>query len=112
MHHPLVHDMKSFVFWLVNHSCTDSESSLNYVIWTILYDDSMAPNLVTSIECQEKLSDSRSVAGNLSQYPIKFGTFSFDEKYCKEYDKLGCDLIDMWRRPVRTGIGIQTHPNC
>jgi hypothetical protein len=29
-------------------------------------DEPMAPNLVASIECQEKCSDSRSVAGNLS----------------------------------------------
>jgi hypothetical protein len=33
-------------------------------------------------------------------------------KYYKEYDKLGCDLVDMWRRPARTGIGLQTHQNC
>jgi hypothetical protein len=44
--------------------------------WTIC-DKPMAPNIVTSIEYQEKCSDSRSVAGNLSQYPIQFGTFSF-----------------------------------
>jgi hypothetical protein len=37
-------------------------------------DEPMAPNLIASIECQEKCSDSRSVAGNLSQYPIQFGT--------------------------------------
>jgi hypothetical protein len=48
-------------------------------------DEPMAPNLVASIECQEKCSDSRSVASNLSQYPIQFGTFSFDGKYYKEY---------------------------
>jgi hypothetical protein len=72
----------------------------------------MAPNLVTSIECHEKCSDSRSVVGNLSQYPIQFGTFSFDEKYCKEYDKLSCDLMDMWTRPSSTRIGLQSHPNC
>jgi hypothetical protein len=56
-------------------------------------DDPMAPNLVASIECQEKCDDSRSVASNLSQYSIQFGTVSFDGKYYKEYDKLGCELI-------------------
>jgi hypothetical protein len=34
------------------------------------------------------------------------------KKYYKEYDKLGCDLIEMWRRPESTGRGLQTHPNC
>jgi hypothetical protein len=34
----------------------------------------MAPYLVASIECQEKCSDSRSVAGNLPQYFVQFGT--------------------------------------
>jgi hypothetical protein len=33
-------------------------------------------------------------------------------KYYKEYDKLGYDLIDMWRRPASTGRGLQTCPNC
>jgi hypothetical protein len=32
-------------------------------------------------------------------------------KYYKEYDKLGYDLMDMWRRPTSTGIGLQTRPN-
>jgi hypothetical protein len=63
----------------------------------------MAPNLVAYIECQEKCSDSKSVAGNLSQYPIQFGTFSFDGKYYKEYDKIGCELMEMWRRSASTG---------
>jgi hypothetical protein len=71
----------------------------------------MAPNLVASIEYHEKCSDSRSVAGNLSQYPIQFGTFSFDGKYYKEYDKLGCELIEMGRRPASIGGGLQTCPN-
>jgi hypothetical protein len=44
----------------------------------------MAANLVTSMECQEKCNDSRSIADNLSQYPIQFGTFSFHGKYYKE----------------------------
>jgi hypothetical protein len=74
--------------------------------------DPMAPNLVTSIECQEKCSDSRSVAGNLSQYPIQFGNFSFDGKYYKEYDKLGCEIMEMWRRLASTGGGLQTCLNC
>jgi hypothetical protein len=72
----------------------------------------MAPNLVAYIECQEKCSDSKSVAGNLSQYPIQFGTFSFDGKYYKEYDKIGCELMEMWRRSASTGGGLQTCPNC
>jgi hypothetical protein len=75
-------------------------------------DEPLAPNLVSSIECQEKCSDSTSVAGNLSQYPIQFGTFSFDRKYNKEYDKLGCELMEMWRRPASTGRGLKTCPNC
>jgi hypothetical protein len=33
-------------------------------------------------------------------------------KYYKEYDKLGCDLMDIWRRPASTGRGLQTCPNC
>jgi hypothetical protein len=33
-------------------------------------------------------------------------------KYYKEHDKVGCDLMDMWRRPTRTGRGLQTCPNC
>jgi hypothetical protein len=33
-------------------------------------------------------------------------------KYYKEYDKLGCDLMDMWRRPASKGRGLQTCPNC
>jgi hypothetical protein len=33
-------------------------------------------------------------------------------KYYEEYDKLGCDLMDMWRRPASTGRGLQTYPNC
>jgi hypothetical protein len=33
-------------------------------------------------------------------------------KYYKEYDKLGCDLMDMWRRLASTGRGLQTCPNC
>jgi hypothetical protein len=33
-------------------------------------------------------------------------------KYYKEYDKLGCDLMDMWRRPASIGRGLQTCPNC
>jgi DNA-binding cell septation regulator SpoVG len=32
--------------------------------------------------------------------------------YYKEYDKLGFDLVDMWRRPASTGRGLQTCPNC
>jgi hypothetical protein len=72
----------------------------------------MAPNLVTFIECQEKRSDSRSVAGNLWQYPIQFGTFSFEGKYYKEYDKLGCELMETWRRPASIGGGLQTCLNC
>jgi hypothetical protein len=79
---------------------------------TKLTDEPMTPNLVVSIECQEKCNDSRSVASNLSQYPIQFGTFSFDRKYYKEYDKLGCELMEMWRRPASTGGGLQTCPNC
>jgi hypothetical protein len=34
------------------------------------------------------------------------------EKYYKEYDKLGCELMEIWRRPASTGGGIQTCPNC
>jgi hypothetical protein len=34
------------------------------------------------------------------------------KKYYKEYDKLGCDLIDMWRRLASRGRGLQTCPNC
>jgi hypothetical protein len=34
------------------------------------------------------------------------------KKYYKESDKLGCDLMDMCRRPVSIGIGLQTHSNC
>jgi hypothetical protein len=41
-------------------------------------------------------------------------------KYYEEYDKLGCDPKDMWRRPASTGRGLQTSmgrglktcPNC
>jgi hypothetical protein len=33
------------------------------------------------------------------------------EKYYKEYDKLGCDLIEMWRRSASTERGLQTRPN-
>jgi hypothetical protein len=33
-------------------------------------------------------------------------------KYYKEYDKLGCDLMYMWRRPASTGRGLKTCPNC
>jgi hypothetical protein len=58
-------------------------------------DEPMAPNLVTSIECQEKCTDSRSVASNPSQYPIPFGTFSFDRKYYKEYDTNW--VVSSWR---------------
>jgi hypothetical protein len=58
-------------------------------------DEPMAPNLATSIECQEKCSDSRIVAGNLSQYPIQFGTFSFDRKYYKEYGTNW--VVSSWR---------------
>jgi hypothetical protein len=29
------------------------------------------------------------------------------KKYYKEYEKLGCDLMDMWRRPASTGRGQQ-----
>jgi hypothetical protein len=72
----------------------------------------MAPNLVASIEYQEKCSDSSSVAGNLSQYHIQFGTFSFNGKYYKEYDKLGCELMEMWKRLASTGGWLQTCPNC
>jgi hypothetical protein len=61
----------------------------------------MAPNLVTSIDCQKKCSDSRSVACNLSQYLINY----------KEYDKLGRELLEIWRRPANTGGGLQTYPN-
>jgi hypothetical protein len=75
-------------------------------------EEPMAPNIVAPIEYQEKCSDSRSVAGNLSQYPIQFGTFSFDRKYYKEYDKLGCGVMEIWRRPASTGGGLQTCPNC
>jgi hypothetical protein len=32
-------------------------------------------------------------------------------KYYKEYDKLGCDHMDMWRRPASIEKGIQTCPN-
>jgi hypothetical protein len=32
-------------------------------------------------------------------------------KYYEEYDKLGCDHMDMWRRPASTGRGLQTCPN-
>jgi hypothetical protein len=31
-------------------------------------------------------------------------------KYYKEYDKLGCNLMEMWRRPASTGRGLQTCP--
>jgi hypothetical protein len=31
--------------------------------------------------------------------------------YYEEYDKLGCDLMDMWRRPATTERGLQTCPN-
>jgi hypothetical protein len=76
-------------------------------------DEPMATNIVASIECQEKCSDLRSVVGNLSQYPIQFGTFSIDRKYYKEYDKLGCEVMEMWRRPASTGGGgLQSFPNC
>jgi hypothetical protein len=33
-------------------------------------------------------------------------------KYYEEYDKWGCDLMDMWRRPASTWRGLQTCPNC
>jgi hypothetical protein len=33
-------------------------------------------------------------------------------QYYNGYDKLGCDLMDMWRRPASTGRGLQTCPNC
>jgi hypothetical protein len=33
-------------------------------------------------------------------------------KYYKEYDKLGCDLINMWRRPASIGIVLQICINC
>jgi hypothetical protein len=33
-------------------------------------------------------------------------------KFYKEYDKLGCDLMDMWRRRASIGRGLQTCPNC
>jgi hypothetical protein len=33
-------------------------------------------------------------------------------KYYKDFDKLGCDLMDMWKRPVSTGRGLQTCPEC
>jgi hypothetical protein len=33
-------------------------------------------------------------------------------KYYEEYDKLGCDLMNMWRRPANTETGLQTCPNC
>jgi hypothetical protein len=33
-------------------------------------------------------------------------------KCYKEYEKLGCDLMDMWRRPDSTERGLQTCPNC
>jgi hypothetical protein len=33
-------------------------------------------------------------------------------KYYEEYDKLGCDLMDMWRTPASTGKGLQTCQNC
>jgi hypothetical protein len=33
-------------------------------------------------------------------------------KYYKEYNKSGCDLMEMWRRPASTGRGLQTCPNC
>jgi hypothetical protein len=35
-----------------------------------------------------------------------------DRKYYKEYDKLGCDLMDLWRILASTGRGLQTCPNC
>jgi hypothetical protein len=66
-------------------------------------DEPMTPNLVESIECQEKCSDSGSAAGNLSQYPIHFSNFFFAGKYYKEYDKLGCELMEMWRRLASIG---------
>jgi hypothetical protein len=30
------------------------------------------------------------------------------KKYCKEYDKLGYDLMEMWRRPASTRGELQT----
>jgi hypothetical protein len=75
-------------------------------------DEPKATNIVSSIECQEKYNDLRSVAGNLSQYPIQFGTFSIDRKYYKEYEKLDCELMEMRRRPASIGGGLQTCPNC
>jgi hypothetical protein len=33
-------------------------------------------------------------------------------KYYKEYDKLGCDIMDMWRRPGSIGRGHHTCPYC
>jgi hypothetical protein len=57
-------------------------------------DERMAPNLVASIECQEKCTDSRSVAGNLSQYPIQFGTFSFDGNIIKNMTNW---VVSSWR---------------
>jgi hypothetical protein len=33
-------------------------------------------------------------------------------KYYEDYDNLGCDLMDMWRRPAIIGRGFQTCANC
>jgi hypothetical protein len=33
------------------------------------------------------------------------------QKYYEEYDKLDCDLTDMWRMPTSTERGLQTCPN-
>jgi hypothetical protein len=33
-------------------------------------------------------------------------------KYYEEYEKLGYDLMDMWKRPASIGRGHQTCPNC
>jgi hypothetical protein len=34
------------------------------------------------------------------------------ENIMKNMTNLGCDLMDMWRRPASTGTRIQTCPNC
>jgi hypothetical protein len=34
------------------------------------------------------------------------------KKYDEEYDKLACDLMDMWRRSSSMGRGLQPCPNC
>jgi hypothetical protein len=33
-------------------------------------------------------------------------------KYYKEYDKLGCDLMETWKRPASIGRWLQICPNC